>query len=121
MVVCIGMSTTLHGYLRGLVEDDHLREACFYFSCNRSHLLGAGLPFEVTTLNTALPVRYSGRCTLLHVDPEYRQPILQFLKLMDEADDDGRITWEVGNQLQIVENLPKGTQYFWRRGWNDEQ
>lgn len=121
MVVCVGMSTTLHGYLRGQVTDSHLQEAHFYFSCDRSHLFGHGLPFEVTTLNTLRPVRHAGRYTLLSVDPEFRQPILRFIELMKEADDDSRVTWAVRNQKWIVGTLPMGTRYFWRRGWDEQR
>ena len=118
MIACVGMSTTLHGYMRGLVDDTHLQDALLFFSCSRGHVLSAGrVPCEATTLNRERRIVMRGECRIQDVDVEFRADVLRFLELIQEADGDGRVAWEIGSQTAMIEAFHVGTNYFWRRGW----
>lgn len=119
MIACVGMSTTLHGYMRGLVDDTHLRDALLFFSCSRGHVLSTGgrVPCEATTLNRERPIVMRGECRIQNVDVEFRPDVRRFLGLIREADDDGRVTWGIGSQTAMIESFHVGTDYFWRKGW----
>lgn len=118
MDACIGMSTTLHGVMRGLIEDTDLDGAAFIFSCGRGHVLGTDLtPCEATALNISRPVVIQGRCRLLDVDPAFRPSVVCFVRAVERAEREGRVTWLAGNQAAAIANLPKGTRVFWRKGW----
>ena len=122
MIACVGMSTTLHGVMRDLITPQELSVAEFFFSCGRLHVLNNGLiPCEATALNTILPIVFKGQCKLKQVDPLLRVKVLDFIQAMYIADKQGRITWKIGNQVNVINNLPKGSRYFWRKGWNYER
>lgn len=119
MIACVGMSTTLHGVMRDLITPQQLSVAHFYFSCGRSHVLNNNsLPCEATALNTTLPIVFRGQCKLKQIDPLLRMKVLDFIQAIYIADKQGRVKWEVGNQINIILSLPKGTKYFWRKGWS---
>lgn len=115
---CVGMSTTLHGYMRGLVHTNDLENATFHFSCGRSHVLTPEtVPCEATTLNRILPVVWKGTTKLKYVDPQFRIKVAMFVNMVRRADSEGRVNWLVGNQQKIVQSLPKDSQVFCRKGW----
>ncbi len=118
MIACVGMSTTLHGYLRGLVTDAQMKEALLFFSCSKGHVLTpGGVPCEATMLNTQRPIIMRGRCRMQAVDHDFRAGVMRFLELVREADADGRVAWGIGSQTAMIGAFPEGTDYFWRRGW----
>ena len=111
----ISMTSILKNWLaddRDEIQLSDLEDGMFYFSCSREHL--DGIPHEATWCNTELP--YAGRgddlldevkCTVHidQVDKSLHEKLLTFLSLVESADKEGRVKWEVGNHFLIRDKL----------------
>jgi len=94
------------------IQLSDLEEGMFYFGCRREHL--DGIPYEATWCNTELRRGYGHddlldkvKCTVHidQVDKSLHEKLLTFLSLVESADKEGRVKWEVGNYPALRDKL----------------
>lgn len=115
MLVVVSFTATVHALVRGEITLEQLANAEFYFTCQREHVLTAGLlPFECTWPNKELPsVRRVPSVSLEMVDLAHQQIILDFISLIKKKDDDDLVFWGLQHQPNFIMNLPDDQIVFW--------
>lgn len=119
-LVVVSWTNTVHAIRHGLLTLEQIKEADFYFSCKKEHVLTEGLiPYEATWANKQLPTFTNpakGTSSVLEmVDEPHRQLVADLIALLKQADAEGRIFWQLGNQPEFIEGLPDDTPVFYNR------
>lgn len=107
----VSWTNTVVHLLKGAFNLNDLQDVVFNFSCKKEHVLNEmSLPFEATWANETLP-RADRRSNILidHVDQDKRERVLALISLIKQADEEGRVNWGTGNQLEFLEALPPNT------------
>ena len=121
----ISLTSTIVDFIQGDLLEEDIGEAFLMFSCTKEHVFCKELvPMEATWANTSRskPCGDVGsEVPITMVDEDKRKAVNRFLLLMEQAEKDGRIHWECGNQPALFERLSEtcpDAEIYYRRHWH---
>lgn len=120
--IVVSWTGTVTAILTGDLLFEELAGASFFFSCQRHHVIRDDglLPYEVTWRNKDRPGVYDRYGVELDtIDDDKQQRVLDLIKILHEADADGRVTWGLGSQPTFIQSLPKEEDVlvFYNKAW----
>lgn len=108
MTAFISFTSTFRGFIKGAVNP--VAADKFAFGCPREHVFQRKIPMEVTWLNRDLPAIYGRDASESEVDLDIKEKWQDFLQLISQAEQQGRINWQIGNYLKYCNEHPDA---FW--------
>lgn len=118
----VSFTATLFGYLAGQISLEDVAESWLHFGCARQHVLGnpSLLPRELAWRNRVkvrFPKREATELPEGDIDRELREAFRPLREALEQADTEGRISWQVSSEGERIRRLPPDDRVFWHDTW----